>query len=221
MYKNVFAYDPYKGIPDFDVPVYTKPEWYFTESELKYVKDKGLSDYVLFHPVSSDFNNVSRNISFGLIEKCAKYFDIVMVQGGCSYLPVDGLRRMEAKMKLLWEGYNCSDDEYGHPLGKLLALTSECKASVHGWSGSFTMSMGYNKPYVVVIPMDKIRCNVSAPYRDGSEQFTYQINRAGAYGCLNPSAWCMTDSEDVVTEAVGYVLEGKTAIYNKSWKFIE
>jgi len=218
--KNVFVYEPHKvkELPGLEIPPYTKPEWYFSERELKYVEN--LKNHVIFHPMSSDVTSVSRNISFDLIERYSNLqSEIVMVHGGRSYLP-ESLKELSGKIKLLWEDFNCFEDEDGHPLGKLLALTSECKASVHGWSGSFTMSMGFNKPYVVVTPSDKIRNNSSAPYRDAKEQFLYQINRARNYGCLDHSAWCITDKAEIVSEAVNYVQEGKTGIFNKTWTFI-
>ena len=227
-YKNVYIthYDQYgqlSGIPGFAIPLYTKPEWYFTNQELTYIMDKNLKNYIIFHPMSSDINNISRNINFNLIEKCSNDFNnVVIAYGGRLYLPIDNLKKIEdsGKIKLLWEGYNCFKDGYGYPLGKLLALTSECMASVHGWSGSFTMSMGYNKPYVIVVPTDKIRCNASTPYLDTMTQFIIQINRAREYGCLNPSAWCITEDENIIEEAIRLVLDGKTAIYNKTWEFI-
>ena len=231
-YKNVYipffdqqpeCVKQMSNILGFNILVWTKPEWYFTNQELKYITDKNLKNHIIFYPMSSDFFELSRNISFNLIEKCSNAFNnIVITHGGGSYLPINDLKRIEGngKIKLLWEDYNCFKDEYGHPLGKQLALTSECMVSVHGWSGSFTISMGYNKPYVVVVPTDKIRCNALTPYLDTAPLFIAQINRARNYGCLNPSAWCITEDENIIEEAIRLVLDGKTAIYNKTCEFI-
>lgn len=209
-------------ISDLEIPPLTKPEWHFTDKEYKYVEDFNLKDSILFHPLSSCTYEKSRNIDFDLVIECSKKLEnIVVLYGGREYLPTDDLKRMEAAgVRLLWEGYNCFNDESGSALGKFLALTSQCRASVHAWSGSFTLSMGYNKPYVMVVPGYSIRANISSSYKDSKLLHEQGIHRAKVYGCLNPSIWCITDQSEIIIEAVNHALSGKTGTYDKTWTFI-
>jgi hypothetical protein len=220
--KNVYLFkssDQSQAVFDIEIPPKTKPEWYFTEKESEYIEDSNLKNSILFHPVSSSTYEKSRNISFDLIIECSKKLEnVVVAHGGISHLPVDDLKRMEAAgIRLLWEDYNCFNDEYGHPLGKLLALVSQCQISIHGWSGSFTMPMGYNKPYIVVVPTNKIRQNRSVPYIDARKRLPCYLKKARAYGCLNPSAWCITEETAIIIEAINHVQAGKTEKFDEKW----
>lgn len=219
-FKNVQLFT--KKAHDF-LPPRTKPEWYFTENESKYIEDLKFKNAIVFHPLSSSVHEKSRNIDFDLIIKCSKNLGgIVVLYGGREYLPIEDLKRMEAAgIRLLWEGYNCFNDESGSALGKFLALTSQCRASVHAWSGSFTFSMGYNKPYVMVVPELKVKGNHASPFRDTKMLYEQSIRRARVYDCLNPSAWCITDKAEIIVEAIDIVGKGRTAIFNKEWKFID
>ncbi len=210
-------------ISDLEVPPLTKPEWFFTEEESKYIKDSDLNGAILFHPVSSCTYEKSRNIDLNIIIECSKKLEnIVVVYGGREFLPIDDLKRMEeAGTRLLWEDYNCFNDESGSVLGKFFALTSQSRASVHAWSGSATFSMGYNKPYVVVAPGYNIRGNPGAPYLDTKVLYKQGMGRAEVYGCLNPSVWCITDQVEIIVEAINHILAGKTGIYDKMWTFKE
>jgi hypothetical protein len=207
---------------DFEIPPLTKPEWFFTKSELEYAER--LKGKILFHPLCSGVNEKSRNIDFDLVIECSKKLENVLVVygGGTKYVPINELKRMEsAGVSLLWEDYNCFNDESGSTLGKFLALTSQCQGSVHAWSGSFTMSMGYNKPYVMVVPGYGIRANHASPYIDTKNLYERGMKRADCFGCLKPSAWCITDQSQTIVEAVGHVLMGKTCSFDKSWTFIK
>lgn len=207
-------------VSGIEIPVVTKPEWYFTKEEFKYVEEfKGA---ILFHPLCSDVHEKSRNIDFNLIIKCSERLeDVVVVYGGRKFLPIDDLKRMEASgIRLLWEDYNCFNDESGSALGKFIALTSLCRASVHAWSGSATLSMGYNKPYVMVVPGKKIRANGGSPYLQTSTLYKQSIHRARSYGCLEPSAWCVTTDVEIIVEAVNNVLTGKTWTFDQIWTSI-
>ena len=219
--KNVHLFKKQTVIrDDLEIPPWTKPEWYFTDKEYKYIEDLNLKDSILFHPLSSSVNEESRNIDFNLIIECSKKIEniVVLYGGGRKYLPIDDLKRMEAAgIRLLWEDYNCFNDGSGATLGKFLALTSQCRASVHAWSGSFTFSMGYNKPYVQLVPGNSIRQNSSAPYRDTNELYKQGMNRAKCYGALKPSAWCISDRPEIVLEAIERITEGKTVLYDKDW----
>lgn len=205
------------------LPPRTKPEWYFTESEMKYITDLKFKDAIVFHPLSSCTYEKSRNIDFDLIIKCSeKLGGIVVLYGGREYLPTEDLKRMEAAgIRLLWEGYNCFNDESGTALGKFLALTSQCRVSVHAWSGSINFSMGFNKPYVVVVPGGEIRANQASPYKDTKILYEQSMIRAAVYGCLNPSAWCITEEAEIIAEAIGVIEKGRTVMFNKEWKFVD
>jgi hypothetical protein len=220
--KNVLLF---RGTPqsqlisDLEIPPLTKPEWYYTKNESEYIEKLNLKNSILFHPLSSDVNEKSRNIDFDLIIECSKKLNpIIVVYGGRKYLPMDNLEKIKAAgINLLWEDYNCFNDESGSALGKFLALTSHCQASVHAWSGSFTLSMGYNKPYVMVAPGYGIRANSASPYIDTKILYEEGIQRAAYYGCLNPSAWCITNKSEIIIEAVNHILLKKTCTFDKKW----
>jgi len=224
--KNVYFFKDISRsqvVSDLEIPPFTKPEWYFTEKEFKYIEDLKIKNSVLFHPISSSVYEESRNIDFNLIIECSKKIkDIVVLYGGRKCLPIESLKKMEtAGIRLLWEDYNCFNDESGTALGKFLALTSQCQVSVHGWSGSFLMSAGYNKPYIFTVPGYKIRANPKAPYFGTKETYLSHISQADKFNSLNPSAWCITEETEVIIEAINYVLEGKTGIYDKTWTFLK
>lgn len=208
-----------KGV---EIPPLTKPEWYFTEKEFKYIENLKMMNSILIHPLSSDVKEESRNMNFDLVIECSKKLEgVIVVYGGRKFLPIDDLKRMEdAGVRLLWEDYNCFNDESGTALGKFFALVSQCRAGVHGWSGSFTLSMGYNKPYVMVVPGYGIRANGSAPYVETNFLYKQGMQRAETYNCLNPSIWSITDKADIIVEAVNHALTGKTGTYDKKWEFI-
>lgn len=210
-------------ISNLDIPPLTKPEWYFTREELKYVEDSNLKNSIVFHPLSSDLYGISRNISFDLIIECSgKFENVIVLYGGTKFLPVDDLKRLEAAgVRLLWEDYNCFNDESGSALGKFLALTSLCKISIHAWSGSFVMPLGFNKPYIINVSGDSIRANSSSPYIGTKGLFEQAISRSDTYGCLRPSAWCITDKAKDMIDAINYVQSGKTGIFDKEWIFKE
>lgn len=224
-FKNVF---PFKGhskyrvsVSGLDIPPLTKPEWYFTEKESKYIRDQKLENYILFHPLSSSIYEKTRNINFDLIIECSKKLEnILVVYGGVKYLPVETLNKMETfGIRLLWEDYNCFNDESGTALGKFLALTFMCQASIHAWSGSFTFPMGLNKPYVMVVPGYELRANKNSTFIKTVDSFKHGMQRAKNHGCLNPSIWCITEQVDIIISAVNYAIEGKTGIYDNTWKW--
>jgi len=210
-------------VSGLEVPPLTKPEWYYTEEEFKFIEDSNLMNSILFHPLSSSVTEPSRNINFNVVIECAKKLDnVVVVYGGRRFLPLDDLRRMEkAGVRLLWEDYNCFNDKSGTPLGKFFAIASQCRAGVHGWSGSFTLSMGYNKPYVMVAPGEGIRANSAEPYVDTKLLYEQGMDRARRYGCLNHSIWAITDKAEAIVGSVNHVLAGNTGTYNKEWQFIK
>lgn len=223
--KNVHVFkrrDQSQFVSGLEIPPLTKPEWFYEDKEFKYVKNLKINNSVLFHPLSSSVYEKSRNIDFNLIIECSKKLEnIVVIYGGRKYLPINDLKRMEAVgIRLLWEDYNCFNDESGTALGKFLALTSQCQVGIHAWSGSFTLSMGYNKPYVMVVPEYKIRANQAAPYKSTKKLYEQGIFRAKKYGCLIPSAWCITDKAEIIIEAVNHVLAKKTGNFDKTWTFI-
>jgi len=215
--------DANQTISGLELPSLTKPEWYFTEKEFNYIEKLKLTNSILIHPISSGVNEKSRNINFDLVIECSKKLEgVVVVYGGLKYLPINDLKRMEdAGVKLLWEDYNCFNDESGTVLGKFFVLASLCRAGIHGWSGSFTLSMGYNKPYVMVAPGPGIRANSSSPYIDTKLLYEQGMHRAKRYKCLNPSIWAITDKADIIVEAIKHVLTGKTGTYDKEWEFKE
>ena len=226
--KKVKSVYPFRGcnvgqeISGLKIPPLTKPEWYFTPEEYQHIEK--YKDCILIHPTSSSIAEESRNVEFGLVIECARRLDnvVVMYGGKRKYLPIPNLRKMEsAGIRVLWEGYNCFNDKSGTALGKFLALSSVCRASVHAWSGSFTFSMGFNKPYVMVVPGHQIRANSGAPYIKTEVLYEQGIARARRYGCLNPSAWCITKSVRILTEALDHVQAGKTCTYDGCWEFLE
>jgi hypothetical protein len=81
--------------------------------------------------------------------------------------------------------------------------------------------MGYNKPYVMVVPGDGIRANQASPYIDTKNLYERGMRRADCYGCLKPSAWCVTESSQIIIEAINQVLVGRTGSFDKSWTFID
>jgi len=224
--NNIYLFkgaDRSQIISGLEVPPFAHPEWYYTEKEFKYIENLKLMNPILIHPISSDVRGESRNINFDLIIECSKKLeDVVVVYGGIKYLPIGDLKRLEeAGVRLLWEDYNCFNDESGAVLGKFFVLASQCRAGVHGWSGSFTLSMGYNKPYVMVVPGSGIKANSSAPYIDTKLLYEQGMHRAKRYKCLNPSIWAITDKADIIVEAIKHVLTGKTGTYDKEWEFKE
>jgi hypothetical protein len=201
------------GLPAISL---TNPEWHFTENELEYVKNLKLDKFILFFPLCSDVREKTRNISFELIKDCAKHINIVVVNGGRDYLPVDCLKDMEkVGINVIWEGYNCFNDKSGTTIGKFLALESQCQTSVHGYSGSICIAMGYNKPYVVVVPEDRIRNNSGTPYLETQKVFERQINAFKPRGSTSPNIWCMTDKAEIVLDAITRAQNGETIAFKK------
>ena len=142
------------GLSYNNFPLGPKPEWYFTDKEFNYINNCGFNDSILIFPKSSQVENKKRNIDVNLIlEISKKYKNTVVTYGGRKYVPKEDLKCLEEnKVKILWQDYNCFEDEYGYPLGKQFALTSLCKASIHAWSGSFVFPMGFEKPYLFMVP---------------------------------------------------------------------
>jgi hypothetical protein len=152
-YPDMVAFGK-EGLSYNNFPLRAKPEWSFTDKEFNYINNSGLNDSILIFPISSQVTEKNRNININLIlEISNKYKNTVVTYGGRKYVPREDLKCLEKnKVKILWEGYNCFEDESGSPLGKQFALTSLCKASIHAWSGSFTFPMGFEKPYLFIIP---------------------------------------------------------------------
>jgi hypothetical protein len=225
-------------IPGIAVPPMTKPEFYFSDKELDYVNRHYNSEAILFFPLSSAITTAgikeeTRTIHFDLIKDCAQHMgNVIMIHGGQrgssasrpqnkNYLPIEELEKMESLgIKILYENYNCFDDESGTVLGKQLALVSRCSVSVHSYSGSICMSMGYNKPYVVIVPEENLRHNTSASYQSSLKCFEFYMKRADAFSCLKPSAWCITNKSNDIIDAINSVKQGKTGIFNKEWSSI-
>ena len=71
----------------------------------------------------------------------------------------------------------------------------------------------------MMVPGYEIRANKSSPYMATKGLYERGMKRAKLYGCLNPSAWCITSNSEVVIEAVNNVLLGKTCIFDNTWSF--
>ena len=196
------------------------PEWHYDKSELDYVLKNYSEKSVVFHPFCSSSSENSRNVDFELIKNCHKYMKSIVVAHGGVAIKSPELPQLEnLGIKLLWEGYNCFNDDDGQAIGKLIALTSICDVSVHGWSGSFTIPMGLNKPFVMIVPGDSLRNNQSSPYKETKQVFWEELNYIrgqtgvignGYKGC---SAWCATNNFNVVITAINSVLDGKSVMY--------
>jgi len=204
------------------IPPIAIPEWHFEPSELSYVNVNYPKEGVIIHPFCSDFSEKSRNIDFALIDICSKYIrPIIMVHGGIAYTK-PFLEEMEKKkrIKLLWEGYNCFNDNNGSAIGKLIALVSTCSVSIHGWSGSYLIPVGLNKPFIVIVPENKVRNNKSSPYHNTKDLFMSQINRLKKIGYEGPSAWCVTKNFNDIITAMNIVRQKKSCVYDGNWTFL-
>lgn len=212
---------------DSFIPWYSKPDFYFDDQELSFIKENKLEDSVVFHPLSSSYNEDSRNISFSVIESCSKVLNNIVVTGGSrsssgNYYTPAGLENLNNfPIKVLWENYNCFDDDKGSVLGKTFALVSNCKVSIHAWGGSNTIAIAYNKPMIIVVPRETLRANNSSPYYNSEELFRAQRDYFLQIYLKNPNAWCITDKAEDILDAVNLVLSGKSGIFNKTWTFFE
>jgi len=215
--------DNTKITPDDISPALATPEWNFSKSEIDFIQHNYPRESILFHPLCSSHAEESRNINFSLVEDCCKLLSNSVIVYGGYRTTIDFTEKIKLiennGIKILWENYNCFVDNEGSPIGKIMALVSTCKVSVHGYSGSFLLPVGYNKPMVMVVPKDKIRCNAAAPYFESSQLFLQHknwIKNAGYTGC---SAWCVTDKVEDIIEAINLVLSGKSGFFNKRWNF--
>ena len=83
------------------------------------------------------------------------------------------------------------------------------------------MPMGYGKPFVVVVPFSDVRRNRVAPYEPIKERFAGMISKTDQYGCLRPSSWCVTESYDIILQAINRSHKGETSIFNGTWSSYE
>jgi len=201
-----------------ECPKFGKPKLYFTDKELEYIRSKGFSGKVLFHPLSSAIKSKSRNIGAELIKKCSHRIEnIVVAHGGhhrCK--PPEGLY----DLNLFWEGFNYCDDENGTAIGKMFALVSECEVGVHGWSGSLCISVAFDKPYVVVSSEYILQSSPRSLSFNTVELYRKLMNKMKKIGCLGPSSWCITKDPSVVCEAIDFAKKGNIGIYDNGWKFL-
>jgi hypothetical protein len=200
----------------------TLPELYFSESEIKFVRDRFPKDGIIINPLSSDCTETSRNIDFSVVRDCSKIMNnVIMAHGGKTYKN-QIIEAMEKDgIKSLWEGYNCFNDDTGSTLGKNMALISTCRVSIHGLSGSFLIAAGFNKPFIMVMPKNTVRCNCNCPYVDVKLDIDYTkwiLKKVGFKGC---QAWCIAEKAEIIKEAVDIVLSGKSGIFDKTWTFFE
>jgi len=213
--------------PDSLIPWYSKPDFYFDAQESDYVSKNNLENSTVFHPLSSSYSEESRNIAFSVIEDCSKVMDKVVITGGCrdafgNYHTPDALERLKnSNIKLMWENYNCFDDDHGTVLGKTFALVSKCKISIHAWGGSNVIPIAYDKPLIIVVPRDTIRANSNSPYYNSEGLFMSQREYFLNIHLKSPNAWCITDKASDLLGAVDVVLSGRSGLFNKTWKFFE
>jgi len=180
-----------------------RPEFHFNSRELEWAEKLSGRNSIVIFPMSSAVGERTRNMNFDIINSCPFRDRFIVVHSGCDCLPADNPKRFEESgIRVLWEGYNSSDADNEKVLGKILALEALCKFSIHGYSGSICIALGFSKPFIMNVPCGQIRNNSSSPYADTQERFNIFKGQMSYYKSTVLSSLCITEKEEEFTASI-------------------